>query len=64
MFGFGSNIILALLGTGEAYLVDQRKEHRGRFELCEVQDDSDDEGQSSKTRYVPFTPSSSIAMTK
>ena len=45
-----SNIILALMATGEAYLVDSRKEHRGRVELCDVQEDSDDEGQSPKHR--------------
>ncbi|OSX60574.1 hypothetical protein POSPLADRAFT_1047985 [Postia placenta MAD-698-R-SB12] len=42
-------IILVLLGTGEAYLVDRRKEYRGRFELCEVQGDSDDESQMNRT---------------
>jgi COMPASS component SWD1 len=52
-----SNIILALLSTGEAYVTDLRKEHRSRVELCEVQvqEDSDDEGQSSRSRY-PFAP--------
>lgn len=50
-----SKIILALLSTGEAYVTDLRKEHRSRVELCEVQvqEDSDDEGQSSRSRY-PF----------
>jgi hypothetical protein len=50
-----SHIVLALLGTGEAYLVDSRKEYKGRVELCEVQEESEDEGegQSSRTRYVP-----------
>jgi hypothetical protein len=49
-----SRIVLALLGTGEAYLVDSRKEYRGRVELCEVQEESEDEGegQSSRTRYA------------
>ncbi|KIM83996.1 hypothetical protein PILCRDRAFT_68653, partial [Piloderma croceum F 1598] len=47
-----SQIVLALLGTGEAYLVDSRKEYRSRMELCEVQEESEDEGegQSSRTR--------------
>ncbi|KAI0922003.1 hypothetical protein AcV5_000551 [Taiwanofungus camphoratus] len=45
-----SKILLVLLGSGEAYLVDLRKEHRGRYELCEVQEDSDDEAQSSRAR--------------
>jgi COMPASS component SWD1 len=51
-----SNIILALLSTGEAYVTDLRKEHRSRVELCEaqVQEDSDDEGHpsSSRSRYL------------
>lgn len=43
-----SQIILALLAPGEAYIVDMRKQRRSRDELCEVQDDneSDEEGQS------------------
>ena len=51
-----SQIILALLGTGEAYLVDKRKENRGQVELCEVQDESEDEGegQMNRTRYVGY----------
>ena len=49
-----SQIILVLLAPGEAYIVDLRKRHRGREELCEVQDeaDSDDEGPS-RARCVP-----------
>jgi COMPASS component SWD1 len=47
-----SHIILALLSTGEAYIVDQRREHKGRVELCEVQEESDDESQMSKPRRV------------
>lgn len=47
-----SHIVLTLLGTGEAYLADLRKEHRGRVELCEVQEDSDDENQVSRSRYA------------
>ncbi|KAL4241320.1 Retinoblastoma-binding protein 5/Swd1 [Abortiporus biennis] len=38
-----SKIILVLLSVGEAYIVDLRKEHRGRTELCEVQEDESDE---------------------
>ena len=45
-----SHIILALLGTGEAYLVDLRKEYRGQVELCEVQDESDEEGEGQASR--------------
>lgn len=47
-----SQIILALLSTGEAYLVDLRKQHRGRVELFEVQDESDEEAQMSAPRLV------------
>lgn len=42
--------MLVLLTTGEAYLVDLRKEHRGRFELIDLVEDSDDDAQGSKTR--------------
>lgn len=49
-----SKIVLVLLSSGEAYLVDMRREYRGRYELSEVQYDSDDEAQSSRTRYVPY----------
>ncbi|KZP21728.1 WD40 repeat-like protein [Athelia psychrophila] len=38
-----SRIIVVLLGVGEVYLVDLRKEHRSRIELCEVQDEEDEE---------------------
>ena len=41
-----SRIILALLSTGEAYIVDLRTTHRGRFELCD-----EDEGDE-RARYV------------
>ena len=52
-----SQIILALLGSGEAYVVDLRKENRGQVELCEVQEESDDEGeaQGTKQRYAVFS---------
>ncbi|KAH0839567.1 WD40-repeat-containing domain protein [Lanmaoa asiatica] len=36
-----SRIILALLSTGEAYIVDSRSTHRGRFELCD-EDEGDE----------------------
>jgi hypothetical protein len=51
-----SHIILALLGTGEVYLIDKRKENRGQVELCEVQDESEDEGegQMNRTRSVGY----------
>ena len=40
-----SLIILALLSSGEAYLVDQRKEYRGRTELCDIQEDGDEDNR-------------------
>lgn len=36
-----SQILLVLLSTGEAYIVDLRKYHKGRFELCDFQDEDD-----------------------
>jgi len=48
-----SQIVLALLSTGEAYLCDLRKTERSRIELVELMEESDDEqGQSTRTRYV------------
>ena len=47
-----SQIVLVLLSTGDAYLVDQRKQYRSRVELCEIQEESEDEGQSSRQRYA------------
>ena len=57
-----SQIILVVLAPGEAYIVDLRKQHRGREELCEIQDEneSDEEGQS-RSRYVQVVdPSISV----
>ena len=52
-----SQIILALLQSGDAYLVDLRKKYRGRVELEEVQDDSDEEAGASPPRYaLPLLP--------
>jgi hypothetical protein len=50
-----SQIILTLLQSGDAYLVDLRKKHRGRVELEEVQDDSDDESGASPRSTITFT---------
>ncbi|KIK79997.1 hypothetical protein PAXRUDRAFT_833798 [Paxillus rubicundulus Ve08.2h10] len=36
-----SCILLALLSTGETYIIDLRSSHRGRFELCEEDDDDE-----------------------
>ncbi|TCD61486.1 chromatin binding protein [Steccherinum ochraceum] len=44
-----SQILLVLLSIGEAYIVDLRKEHRGRFELFEPADDAMD-AESSRHR--------------
>lgn len=45
-----SQIILVLMATGEVYLVDLRKGHQSRVELCEPVEESDDEGSSNKAR--------------
>ncbi|KAI0069116.1 WD40 repeat-like protein [Artomyces pyxidatus] len=50
-----SQIILVLLSTGDAYLVDLRKHHRGRVELEEVQEESDEEGQMASPRSAMTT---------
>lgn len=42
-----------LLAVGEAYVVDLRKEHRGRVELYE--EDLDEESQTSRPRYAEVT---------
>ncbi|KAF5388144.1 hypothetical protein D9615_000017 [Tricholomella constricta] len=47
-----NNIILALLSTGEAFVSDLRKDQRSRVELCEVQDESDSEGNSNRLRSM------------
>ncbi|KAI0751218.1 WD40 repeat-like protein [Daedaleopsis nitida] len=47
-----SKIMLVLMSSGEAYVEDFRKDHRGHFELCEVQDDSDDESQLLRSRSL------------
>jgi hypothetical protein len=44
-----SRIVLALLSTGEAYVVDSRKEHRARVELCETLSEDDDD---ERARYL------------
>jgi hypothetical protein len=54
-----SQIILALLQSGDAYLVDLRKKYRGRVELEEVQDDSDEESGASSRYAFPLLPFSS-----
>ncbi|KNZ73663.1 Retinoblastoma-binding protein 5, partial [Termitomyces sp. J132] len=57
-----SNIVLALLGSGEAYVEDLRRNSRSRIELCEVQQQED--GQSSRSRsnmtVARFDPSGKL----
>ncbi|KAH9853954.1 COMPASS complex protein [Lenzites betulinus] len=45
-----SKILLVLLSSGEAYIVDLRREYRGRYELCELRYESDDESHISRSR--------------
>ncbi|KZT20675.1 WD40 repeat-like protein [Neolentinus lepideus HHB14362 ss-1] len=45
-----SQILLVLLATGDAYVVDLRKSQRSRVELCEPQEDDDDEAQMHRPR--------------
>ncbi|KAJ3477680.1 hypothetical protein NLI96_g10297 [Meripilus lineatus] len=45
-----SKIVLVLLAAGEAYLVDLRKDHRSRIELCETQDDETEEVPTTRLR--------------
>ena len=47
-----SKIVLVLLSSGEVYIVDHRREYKGRYELMEVLDESDDEGQYNRSRCV------------
>ncbi|KAG9317101.1 WD40 repeat-like protein [Chiua virens] len=49
-----SRIILALLSTGEAFIVDSRSVHRGRFELCD-EDEGDERARPIMTsaRFDP-----------
>ena len=54
-----SQIILALLQSGDAYLVDLRKRYRGRVELEEVQDDSDEESGAPSRYALPLLSFSS-----
>lgn len=51
-----SKIVLVLLSAGEAYVVDLRKDHRARIELCETQEDDSEEGQSSSRQRQVIPP--------
>ncbi|KAF5357657.1 hypothetical protein D9758_007441 [Tetrapyrgos nigripes] len=52
-----SQIVLALLNTGEVYLIDLRKNHRSRNELCEPDEGDEDGGQRSAMTTARFDPS-------
>ncbi|KAK7696565.1 hypothetical protein QCA50_001223 [Cerrena zonata] len=53
-----SQILLVLLSVGEAYIVDLRKNHRGRTELCEPDDGDEDSRQRNAAITVArFDPS-------
>ena len=43
LFDAQRQIVLVVLTIGEVYLVDLRKEHRGRFELVDESEQEDDE---------------------
>lgn len=45
-----SQIMLVLLASGDAYVVDLRKSQRSRVELCEPQEDEDEEAQMHRPR--------------
>ena len=45
-----SQIILVVLAPGEAYIVDLRKQHRGREELCEPPDENESEEDEHNRR--------------
>lgn len=53
---YASRILIVLLGVGEVYLVDLRKEHRSRIELCEVQDEEEEEEADAPPRYARHRP--------
>lgn len=55
-----SRIVLALLSTGEAYVVDSRKEHRARVELCEALSEDDDD---ERARYFALVSALQPALT-
>ncbi|KAK7471097.1 chromatin binding protein [Stygiomarasmius scandens] len=52
-----SQIVLALLSTGEVYLIDLRKNHRSRVELCEPDDGDEEGGRRSAMTVARFDPS-------
>ncbi|KAK0453170.1 WD40 repeat-like protein [Armillaria borealis] len=52
-----SKIIVALMDTGDVYLVDLRKEHRSRVELVEVQEEGEEDSRHSDMTVARFDPS-------
>lgn len=46
-----SKIILILLTSGEVHIEDLRRDQKSRYELLEVQDDSDEEASAQRARY-------------
>ena len=55
-FWITSQILLVLLSVGEAYIVDLRKAHRGRMELCEPDDGEEDTRQRCVWLAFPLPP--------
>lgn len=51
-----SQIVLALLSHGEAYLVDMRPSHRGRYELVEMiaEPENEEDVHASRARCVAY----------
>ncbi|KAI0773741.1 COMPASS complex protein [Fomes fomentarius] len=47
-----SKIIIILLTSGEVNIEDLRRDHQSRYELLEVQDDSDEEASTQRARSV------------
>ena len=51
-----------MLAGAELYVEDLRREHRGRYELVEVQDDSDEEASMHRARYDAYCRSIPIPL--
>lgn len=50
-----SQIVLALLSNGEAFIIDLRKKYQGKYCLEEVQDESDEEAHMSAPPRCVFS---------
>ncbi|KZW04004.1 WD40 repeat-like protein, partial [Exidia glandulosa HHB12029] len=60
-----SKIVLVVLASGEAFIVDTRHDHHSRIELCETIDESDEEAQRylylrSAITTAKFNPSGKL----